>query len=626
MKRSLMIMIIVVLGLGIFGSLFAGENNTQLPRLGVSRYEVAQPTLSREDLLPPTNLEASVFGNNVQLTWGDPSDLPPPEGGDWITWCNINSLGNGIGTNGAAQFDVAHMYDATDLASYQGDKLYEVKFVPAEANCVYTVKVWTGGNATAPGTLVYSAVHTGFDVGMWNTHTLSTPVDIPTNRLWIGIGINTQTGYPAGCDAGPQVAGKGNMMNFGGWTELTELNEALTYNWSIQAFAGEGAAMKAITFSPIPEAPLAPATGNLGVARFEPNRNTRALLGYKVYRNDEQIAAINDPDATTYQDLEVPNGQYTYGVSAVYHAGESNKATVNVVVDLQLATAFFEEDYESYPDFALTFAPWTLLDQDNSSTYGIQGISFPNSEANMAYIIFKPTGTTPPITSLEPHSGSKMAASFAATSTTNNDWMVTPKVTLGTDSAVKFYARSHTASYGLERFRVGVSTLDVILPQDFQYVSGPTYVEAPTNWTEYIYDLSAYDGQTVYLAIRCVSDDAFVFYVDDFSIHSDGGWVSNEDITAPAFTTKLKGNFPNPFNPETTINYSLKNAGKVSIDIYNQKGQLVRSLVNDTQMAGNHSVVWNGLDNNDRAVASGIYFYKMNAGKYSSTKKMIMMK
>src|SRR5690606_21790426 len=151
--------------------------------------------------------------------------------------------------------------------------------------------------------------------------------------------------------------------------------------------------------------------------------------------------------------------------------------------------------------------------------------------------------TTPPITSLEPHSGSKMAASFAATSTTNNDWMVTPKVTLGTDSAVKFYARSHTASYGLERFRVGVSTLDVILPQGFQYVSGPTYVEAPTNWTEYIYDLSAYDGQTVYLAIRCVSDDAFVFYVDDFSIHSDGGWVSNEDITAPAFTTKLKGNF-----------------------------------------------------------------------------------
>ena len=199
-------------------------------------------------------------------------------------------------------------------------------------------------------------------------------------------------------------------------------------------------------------------------------------------------------------------------------------------------------------------------------------------------------------------------------------------MTLGTNSSIKFNAKSFTDVYGNERFRVGVSTMPAIIPQGFQYVTGANYVEAPTNWSEYIYDLSAYDGQEVYIAIRCVSDNAFVFMLDNFSIHSDGGSVSNEDIVAPAFANALKGNYPNPFNPETTIRYSVREASDVSIEIYNLKGQLVNRLVNEHKAAGEHSVVWKGTDMNNRPVASGVYFYKMNTGKFSATKKMIMMK
>ena len=90
--------------------------------------------------------------------------------------------------------------------------------------------------------------------------------------------------------------------------------------------------------------------------------------------------------------------------------------------------------------------------------------------------------------------------------------------------------------------------------------------------------------------------------------------------------TELQGNYPNPFNPETTIRYSVKETSPVTIEVYNLKGQLVRTLVNEVKTAGNYSVVWNGRDNNNQPVSSGVYFYKMNAGKYSSTKKMIMMK
>jgi len=101
--------------------------------------------------------------------------------------------------------------------------------------------------------------------------------------------------------------------------------------------------------------------------------------------------------------------------------------------------------------------------------------------------------------------------------------------------------------------------------------------------------------------------------------------VSNDDPVLPVIT-ELQGNYPNPFNPETTIRYSLKESVPVVIEIYNVKGQLVKTLVNEAKAAGNHSVVWNGRDNQNRPVSSGIFFYKMHAGKYSNTKKMILMK
>jgi len=101
--------------------------------------------------------------------------------------------------------------------------------------------------------------------------------------------------------------------------------------------------------------------------------------------------------------------------------------------------------------------------------------------------------------------------------------------------------------------------------------------------------------------------------------------VSNEtnDITAVA---SLFGNYPNPFNPETTISYNVKNNEHVSIAIYNIKGQKIKTLVNEQQETGQHSVVWNGKDDDNRRVASGIYLYRMKSGTYSSTKKMILMK
>jgi len=101
---------------------------------------------------------------------------------------------------------------------------------------------------------------------------------------------------------------------------------------------------------------------------------------------------------------------------------------------------------------------------------------------------------------------------------------------------------------------------------------------------------------------------------------------ANEDPNLVPFTTALDKNYPNPFNPETTIRFSTKEAGQVRLSIYNLKGQLIRNLVDENKAAGQHRVIWNGKDDRGSNVASGIYFYRMDATNYSATKKMMLMK
>ena len=88
----------------------------------------------------------------------------------------------------------------------------------------------------------------------------------------------------------------------------------------------------------------------------------------------------------------------------------------------------------------------------------------------------------------------------------------------------------------------------------------------------------------------------------------------------------LEQNYPNPFNPTTTIRYSLDEPGMMSLDIYNIKGQLVKSLYHGNAEAGSHSVIWNGRDNSGKACASGVYFYKLRTSKTSLVRKMLMLK
>jgi len=97
-------------------------------------------------------------------------------------------------------------------------------------------------------------------------------------------------------------------------------------------------------------------------------------------------------------------------------------------------------------------------------------------------------------------------------------------------------------------------------------------------------------------------------------------------LKAVPSTYSLTQNFPNPFNPTTTIEYSIPTAGNVSLVVYNVAGQKVRTLVNNTQSASFYKVVWDGKNDNGMTVGTGTYFYKLVSGNYSKIVKMTLMK
>lgn len=88
----------------------------------------------------------------------------------------------------------------------------------------------------------------------------------------------------------------------------------------------------------------------------------------------------------------------------------------------------------------------------------------------------------------------------------------------------------------------------------------------------------------------------------------------------------LDQNYPNPFNPSTNISFALPKAGNVEVSVYNVLGQRVNTLVNENLAAGTHVVTWDGRNTQGGSVASGIYFYRIVAGDFSQTKKMMMLK
>ena len=145
-------------------------------------------------------------------------------------------------------------------------------------------------------------------------------------------------------------------------------------------------------------------------------------------------------------------------------------------------------------------------------------------------------------------------------------------------------------------------------------------------WDEVTVDLSEYSGSVRFRFV--FGSDGYVteegWYIDDFRIVSTS---SNDNDVIQPVKFELSQNYPNPFNPETNISFYVeKSTDKTSLEIYNLKGQLVKTLVNEHLAPGKHQIVWKGKDKFGKSISSGVYFYKLQNGNESKTRKMILLK
>jgi len=104
------------------------------------------------------------------------------------------------------------------------------------------------------------------------------------------------------------------------------------------------------------------------------------------------------------------------------------------------------------------------------------------------------------------------------------------------------------------------------------------------------------------------------------------GEVGSSDLIIPVYTFALEQNYPNPFNPATSISYQLEEESRVTLSVYNIKGQLIKKLVNEIKPVGKYSVIWDGTDQSNQSVPSGIYLYRLKTKDDAKIKKMILLR
>ncbi|MFO7864978.1 MAG: carboxypeptidase regulatory-like domain-containing protein [Salinivirgaceae bacterium] len=261
-------------------------------------------------------------------------------------------------------------------------------------------------------------------------------------------------------------------------------------------------------------------------------RDYYVTVDYEGYSTYTTTVTVNDADVTGLEFSVEEIIVEPYGLVVSQDGDAANFSWNNAMG--------FTDDFESYEDFIFeNIGDYTQVDEDGGPTYGFQGVTFPNAEYTGSFIVFNPSQTTPALEDPEfqPYSGSKYLVCFASTTPPNSDWLITPEVSAAAGTQVSFMAKSITDEYGLERFKVAVSTTGTN-PADFTVISDGEYVEAPLDWTEFAFDLSDYAGQNIHIAIQCVSNDAFMFMVDDLTI----GMTKGKGKAFNGYTVYLDGN------------------------------------------------------------------------------------
>jgi len=320
---------------------------------GVQSSQACAPAVTTDNCAPPQNLTYTTTngGASIKLNWQAPTG-----DGEWIHWDNgSNYTTVGLGNGGT--FYAASRWLPEDLAQYDGLYLTSVRFYANDAASDVVVYVWQGANA---GQQLYEQNVTSL-LADWNDITLTNPVTIDaTSELWIGYKITHAAGTnPAGCDEGPAIAGKGDMISTDGttWQSMSQAY-SLDYNWNIEGF------VTSLPDGSLPAQPMAKTmvpVQNSGwlVEKVNPDPKPvdgeKALLRYAIYHHligGTYTKLDSVPAGTlTYTHANALNtGFYHwYYVIARYTTGSSTNSNV-VFVNLLSVPEEITGEFRVYPN------------------------------------------------------------------------------------------------------------------------------------------------------------------------------------------------------------------------------------------------------------------------------------
>jgi hypothetical protein len=351
-----------------------------------------------------------------------------------------------------------------------------------------------------------------------------------------------------------------------------------------------------------------------------------SLIGYHIYHETERLTTT-PIEELTYPVSDVPNGPNTFGVTAVYQIGESTAYITQINVNYFV--------YNPPKNFVATqtqftvMTTWDVPDAGvNEILYGYRvyrdNVAISGSLYDITYFIdtniVAGAEYTYLVRALYVQPVNAIASSDAD--------VITIYVPAPTDVIATVDNSTVTVTWTAADVmdNIHVST-DEIVGSVRAFIGYRVYRDGVLLTHTTITDLSYEDfdvpkGKYIYSVVANYSiGDSETAYAPEVEVDT----VSDIDIVS-IVKTELIGNHPNPFNPMTTIQFAVKEEGHVRIEIYNIKGQRIKTLVDGRYRTGIYSVTWNGTDGLNRSVGSGIYLYHMVVGDYSSIRRMTLIK
>jgi len=417
--------------------------------------------------------------------------------------------------------------------------------------------------------------------------------------------------------------------------------QSSTWTEKLKVCVGDSPSPTALTTTLNDHPEIDNTTFNLGTATFTPSTTGTYFIGFHGYSDADMYNLYVDNFRITLENSDIVSGTASGGnVSIVIPPVHSISPTIDI-------SNLGESDatvtvIAGYADVALPNAGLSLT---------LTGTSFSGATITITHNLgFNPEqiayriepGTWNILTSLssEVTNWDETQVTFTPSAKADGDLDIvfpaeegqTLPVTLSNFTAVvtsenfvniAWMAETETNHSGYNILRNEVKDLENAIKINAQLIDQGTAVGTQISY--FYTDFEVYTNQVYYYWLESVAlDGTNQFYGPLTVIIGD----PTQEPVPPSIpmVTKLYNAFPNPFNPNTNIRYSLKEAGKVKIEIYNMKGQKIKSYNQEHASPGYYQVSWDGRDENGKNVASGIYLYRLTTANYTSAKKMVLAK